>query len=105
MVEFFQTGMGHKYYDGTMPRIAAALEGLLARWREPEACEYCCVDVARLVNATLARLPAEGRPGEYVTGAYVAKDWDTDAIRALFADGWRWVRTDGPWAVLERRVR
>ncbi len=24
--EFFQTVMGHRYYDSTMPRIAAALE-------------------------------------------------------------------------------
>jgi hypothetical protein len=24
--EFFQTVMGHRYYDGTMPRIAKALE-------------------------------------------------------------------------------
>jgi glutamine synthetase type III len=26
MPEFFQTRMGHDYYDGTMPKIATALE-------------------------------------------------------------------------------
>jgi len=26
--QFFETGMGKKYYDGTMPRIAKALEAI-----------------------------------------------------------------------------
>lgn len=26
MTEFFQTRMGHKFYEGTMPRLIAALE-------------------------------------------------------------------------------
>ena len=29
MPEFFQTRMGTKFYEGTVPRIAEALEGIL----------------------------------------------------------------------------
>lgn len=30
MTEFFQTKMGQQFYDGTMPRIARALESIAA---------------------------------------------------------------------------
>lgn len=34
MDEFFRTTMGQKYYEGTVPRIARALEGILAELKE-----------------------------------------------------------------------
>ncbi len=34
--EFFRTGMGRTFYEGTMPRIAAALEKIAERLPAPE---------------------------------------------------------------------
>jgi hypothetical protein len=36
--------------------------------------------------------------------AYVAEDAETIAVRNLPAKGYRWIRTDGGWAVLEKEI-
>jgi len=37
MVEFYQTVMGRQFYEGTMPRIAAALEAIAFNMKKAEA--------------------------------------------------------------------
>ncbi len=36
--------------------------------------------------------------------AYVAEDATKIAVRELLAKGYRWVRTDGDWAVFEKEI-
>jgi hypothetical protein len=36
--------------------------------------------------------------------AYVAEDFRTRAVRRLVTEGYRWVRTDGDWAVFEKEI-
>ena len=36
MPEFFQTPMGHRFYESTMPRIATALETIAEKLQEPD---------------------------------------------------------------------
>jgi methionine aminopeptidase len=36
--------------------------------------------------------------------AYVAEDATIRAVRELLAKGYRWVRTDGDWAVFEKEI-
>ena len=36
--------------------------------------------------------------------AYVAEDAETIAVRNLLAKGYRWIRTDGGWAVFEKEI-
>ncbi len=52
-------------------------------------------------------------PAEYVLlaarfdagpDAYVAEDAATIAVRDLLVKGYRWVRTDGGWAVFEKEI-
>lgn len=60
MPEFFQAGMGHKFYEGTMPRIAKALERIADAlekeddlpdnrlWSMAEACKYLTIQESTL---------------------------------------------------------
>jgi hypothetical protein len=77
-------------------------------------------DAYMLANALVDALSGRKRrfhyatvPAEYVllasridTGpdAYVADDAATIAVRDLLAKGYRWVRTDGEWAVFEKEI-
>ena len=36
--------------------------------------------------------------------AYVADDFQTRAVRKLLEKGYRWIRTDGEWAVFEKEI-
>ena len=36
--------------------------------------------------------------------AYVSQDRDTEAVRDLLANGFRWVRTEGEFAVFEKEA-
>ncbi|MFZ4484805.1 MAG: hypothetical protein ACOYOL_13080 [Chthoniobacterales bacterium] len=36
--------------------------------------------------------------------AYVSQDRDTEAVRDLLAEGFRWVRTEGELAIFEKEV-
>ena len=109
MTEFFQTIMGRSFYDGTMPKIAEALT-ILAQYAKEcseetaPKIEVCCVEYDAMLEATLVAPPSSEKPN-----AFVSRSQAGEAVRALLADSWRWVRTEGPQddmvAVLERPAR
>ena len=55
-----------------------------------------------------ATLPAEcvllGARVDMGEGAYFADEFHTKAVRDLLAKGYRWIRTDGEWAVFEKEI-
>ncbi len=53
------------------------------------------------VNADAVRA-VTARP--MMPDAYVSDDPDTRAVRDLLSKGYRWVRTDGEWAIFEKEV-
>lgn len=58
--------------------------------------EYACVN-ADAVRAVTAR--------PMMPDAYASDDRDTRAVRELLAEGFRWVRTEGDFAVFEKEAR
>jgi hypothetical protein len=77
-------------------------------------------DAYMLANAIVDSLAGRKRrfhyatvPAEYVllaarvnveADAYVAEDATTIAVRELLEKGYRWIRTDGGWAVFEKEI-
>ena len=56
MNEFFQTRMGHQFYESTMPRIAKSLESIAARLEQQELEQ-------NVINAAIAYRNNDGAGG------------------------------------------
>ena len=77
-------------------REAYMLARALAEMPARRKFEYACVN-ADAVRAVTAR--------PMMPDAYASDDRDTRAVRELLAEGFRWVRTEGDFAVFEKEAR
>ena len=76
-------------------REAYVLARALAETRARRKFEYACASAEAVLAVT-------ARP--MLPDAYVSQDRDTEAVRDLLANGFRWVRTEGEFAVFEKEA-
>ncbi|GEM_PF-1758174 len=73
----------------------AFVDTWLARTHRRSTYHYATVRADALV--AMARVPAP-------EDSYLSLDGEVAAVRDLLAKGYRWIRTDGEWAVFERAI-
>jgi hypothetical protein len=64
--------------------------------RSPRRYHYATVRADALFLLTKVPIPKD---------SYVSNDEETKAVRKLLAAGYRWIRTDGEWAVFEKGLK
>lgn len=97
--QFFETQMGHTFFQATVPKIARELERIVNALQATQKSEARYDYRAHPAMAVVELLTVKrfDQPD-----AYVALDVETDAIRDTLASGYRLVRTEGDHAILEK---
>ena len=93
-MEFFNTIRGVRLVDATLPALIDQLKRLNAK-PTPKKYQYATLPMEEVASA----LQALTNPD-----AYISEDATTAALRNLLAQGYRWVRHDGYWAIFEKET-
>jgi hypothetical protein len=93
-MDFFNTIRGVRLVDATLPALVEQLKQLNAK-PTPKKYQYATLPMEEVASA----LQVLTNPD-----AYISEDATTAALRDLLAQGYRWVRHDGYWAVFEKET-